>query len=176
MEDKKFIVSLLNTHANAFVHFVNRQSKESFTKSFDSKWSVGQNTDHLIRSLSPVNQALLLPTFVIRLAFGKPNRTPRSYQQVVERYHEKLSAGGTASGRFIPQAAPWKQKDSLVEKFNQQTDMMIRRLDSWTEGQLNQYLLPHPLLGKLTIREMLFFSAYHIQHHLLLLEEREKTQ
>lgn len=176
MEDKKFIVGLLNTHANAFVHFVNRQSKESFTKSSDGKWSVGQNLDHLIRSLSPVNQALLLPSFVMRLAFGKPNRAPRNYQEVVDRYHEKLSAGGTARGRFIPQTVPWEQKDSKVKSFNQQADTMIRRLDSWTEGHLNQYLLPHPLLGKLTIREMLFFSAYHIQHHLLLLEEREKTQ
>ena len=31
--------------------------------------------------------------------------------------------------------------------------------------QLDHYLLPHPLLGKITLREMLFFSAYHIQHH-----------
>jgi hypothetical protein len=26
-------------------------------------------------------------------------------------------------------------------------------------------ILPHPLLGKITIREMLYFTAYHVQHH-----------
>jgi hypothetical protein len=25
--------------------------------------------------------------------------------------------------------------------------------------------LPHPLLGKLTLREMLYFTAYHADHH-----------
>lgn len=24
---------------------------------------------------------------------------------------------------------------------------------------------PHPLLGKLTLREMMFFTIYHVQHH-----------
>lgn len=172
MEDKKFIIDLLNTHADSLVSFVNHQSHESFTKSMNGKWSVGQNLDHLIRSLSPVNQALLLPSFVLRIAFGKPNRSPRSYQGLVERYHQKLSAGGTASGRFIPPAISWEQKESKVGDFKIQKDKMIKRLGSWSEKQLDQYLIPHPLLGKITVREMLFFSAYHIQHHTKLLEER----
>jgi DinB superfamily len=173
MENKTFIVNLLNTHADLMVRFVNQQSQESFTKSDNGKWSIGQNLDHLIRSLSPVNQALLLPSFVLRIMFGKPNRTGRSYQGLVDRYHQKLSAGGTATGRFIPPAVSWEQKASKVADFNLQKDRMIKRLESWSEDQLDQYLLPHPLLGKITVREMLFFSAYHIQHHLHLLEERE---
>ena len=112
MEDKKFIIDLLNTHADSLVRFVNQQSQESFTKSVNGKWSVGQNIDHLIRSLSPVNQALLLPSFVLRMMFGKPNRSARSYQELVERYHQKLSAGGTAPGRFIPPVVSWEQKEN----------------------------------------------------------------
>ncbi len=173
MEDKKFIVDLLNSHADSFVHFVNRQSQESFTRSENKKWSVGQNIDHLIRSLSPVNQALLLPSFVLRIAFGKPNRSPRSYQELVDRYHQKLSAGGTAPSRFAPPVVSWQQKENLITDFNLQKDRMTKRIKSWSENQLDQYLVPHPLLGKITLREMLFFSAYHIQHHLHLLEERQ---
>ena len=174
MEDKKFIVDLLNTHTTSLVSFVNQQSPEKFIESLNGKWTVGQNLDHLIRSLSPVNQALLLPSFVLRMMFGKPNRSGRNYQELVDRYHQKLSAGGRASGRFIPPAVLWEQKESKVTDFNLQKDKMIKRLGSWNEEQLDQYLLPHPLLGKITIREMLFFSAYHIQHHLHLLSERER--
>jgi len=176
MEDKKFIVDLLNTHATSWVQFVNQQSPEKFIESINGKWSVGQNLDHLIRSLSPVNQALLLPSFVLRMMFGKPNRSGRKYQELVDRYHQKLSAGGSATGRFIPPAVLWGQKESKVADFNLQKDRMIKRLESWSEEQLDQYLLPHPLLGKITIREMLFFSAYHIQHHLRLLEERKRSR
>lgn len=174
MEDKKFIVDLLNTHADAFVNFVNQQSSESFTKSVNGKWSVGQNLDHLIRSLSPVNLALLLPSFVLKIAFGKPNRTGRNYKELMERYHQKLSAGGIASGRFIPPVISWEQKENKVTDFNLERERMIKRMESWSEDQLDHYLLPHPLLGKITVREMLFFSAYHIQHHLHILQDRER--
>lgn len=174
MENKKFIADLLNAHATSLVNFVNQQSEESFTKSVSDKWSTGQNLDHLIRSLAPVNQALLLPSFVLRIMFGKPNRKGRNYQELVDRYHQKLAAGGAASGRFIPPVVTWQQKENKVADFILQKDRMIKRLGSWSENQLDHYLLPHPLLGKITFREMLFFSAYHIQHHLQLLEDREK--
>jgi hypothetical protein len=35
----------------------------------------------------------------------------------------------------------------------------------WREADLDRYLLPHPLLGKLTLREMLHFTLYHNYHH-----------
>ena len=40
------------------------------------------------------------------------------------------------------------------------------RLGNWSEKDLDKYKLPHPLLGKLTVREMLFFTIYHNEHHL----------
>ena len=38
-------------------------------------------------------------------------------------------------------------------------------LRNWRDTDLDKYFLPHPLLGKLTIREMLFFTLYHDRHH-----------
>jgi hypothetical protein len=84
---------------------------------------------------------------------------------LIERYHQKLANGGTASGRFIPPEIRWEQRDALVTKFRKEISRMTSGLNSWREDQLDAYLLPHPLLGKLTVREMLFFSAYHISHH-----------
>jgi len=136
MEDKPFIIDLLNRHSDSLVSFVNSQSQESFTHSMDEKWSVGQNLDHLIRSLTPVNQALLLPSFVLRMMFGKPNRPGRNYQELVDRYHQKLSAGGAASGRFIPPVVSWEEKESKVAAFHLQKDRMVKRLGSWSEKQL----------------------------------------
>jgi hypothetical protein len=172
MEDKAFIATLLSTNSAAFVHYVNKQSETQFISSLNDKWSVGQNVEHLIKSLSPVNLALLLPGFVLRFQFGKPNRKPRTYQELVNRYHEKLQAGGRASARFIPPPVLWVDKDKKVTAFIHETNTMTKRLNSWSESQLDSYLLPHPLLGKLTLREMLFFSGYHIEHHLKLLKGR----
>ncbi len=172
MEDKKFIQQLLSQNATAFVDFVAQQPETKFLETPEHKWSVGQNLGHLIKSLSPVNQALLLPGFILRLLFGKPNRPPRTYQQLVERYKQKLASGGRASGRFVPAVVTWTEKDKKIARFKSEAEAMASRLSFWSEDRLDKYLIPHPLLGKLTVREMLFFSAYHIEHHTKLLEER----
>jgi hypothetical protein len=38
-------------------------------------------------------------------------------------------------------------------------------LKKFSEDDLDSIRLPHPLLGKLTVREMLYFAVYHVGHH-----------
>ncbi|NOS56978.1 MAG: DinB family protein [Cyclobacteriaceae bacterium] len=128
------------------------------------KWNAVQLLDHIVRSVSPVSLALSLPAFLLRLIFGTANRKSRSYEELVARYHSKLKAGGRASGRFVP-----PPKTDSVEKLSTNLSKVVqaltRRIDRFSETQLDQLILPHPLLGKLTLREMLYFTIYHVQHH-----------
>lgn len=172
MEDKIFIGSLLKTNADALIGFANQQTPLLFEDAKDGKWSTGQILSHLIKSLSPVNLALRLPRFVLRLLFGKPNRKPRDYAALVKRYQEKLDAGGKAPTPFIPPTIRATDKDKFIAKFNAECIKMDKHINKWSEEALDSYLVPHPLLGKLTVREMLFFSVYHIEHHLKQLESR----
>jgi len=61
-------------------------------------------------------------------------------------------------------------------KFNLTNEMkwLFSKLDKFTENELDRYILPHPLLGKLTLREMLFFTIYHIEHHEKLIKRNLK--
>ncbi len=43
---------------------------------------------------------------------------------------------------------------------------LAAKVPGWSEHALDLYRLPHPLLGKLTVREMLLFTVYHNAHHL----------
>jgi uncharacterized damage-inducible protein DinB len=36
----------------------------------------------------------------------------------------------------------------------------------WTEEQLDNYCVAHPILGKLTMRELAYFTIYHNIHHM----------
>lgn len=38
-------------------------------------------------------------------------------------------------------------------------------LEQWSEADLDRVRMPHPILGPLTVREMLFFTLYHDGHH-----------
>jgi len=42
---------------------------------------------------------------------------------------------------------------------------LVLQIEKHSESELDQMILPHPLLGKLTLREMACFAAYHVAHH-----------
>jgi hypothetical protein len=49
---------------------------------------------------------------------------------------------------------------------------MRKALDRWSEAALDSVQMPHPLLGRLTAREMIFFTLYHNQHHVEVVRRR----
>ncbi|HMQ46908.1 MAG TPA: DinB family protein [Saprospiraceae bacterium] len=158
-------------HYYAFADFIASLSDDAFLYAPVAKWSAGQQLEHLIRSISPLILALRLPKWVLILLFGKPNRPGRSYVQLVGKYTSKLHAGGRASGRYIPREIHLRQKERLIKVLKQKTDLLTRVLHRFSEKELDELLLPHPLLGKLTLREMMYFTIYHVQHHLELTQK-----
>lgn len=145
---------------------IEQLTPEQFSNSPEGKWSPGQHLEHLLRSAKPLRKALAYPKFVIRLVAGKPNRDSRSFEGVKERYYGKLSKGGAASGRFVPPPVPYSQKEKLLAEYMREGVRMAANIRKrWSEKNLDNYLLPHPLLGKVTVREMMFFTVFHTTHH-----------
>jgi hypothetical protein len=169
---KSEIAAALEEKVNAFNNFVAPMDKEKFETTPGGKWSVGQNLDHLIRAIRPLQLAYSLPKFILKMMFGKANRPSKSYEELVQKYKTKLAEGGRASGPFIPPVIVFEQKDSLIKKYDQQKLKLISKIEKQSEEDLDKYILPHPLLGKLTLREMLFFTIHHNEHHLELLKAR----
>lgn len=138
------------------------------------KWSVAQNVTHLITSANMTRLAYRLPKFMVRLYSGKPNRPSRSYEELVAKYKLKLQQGGKASGRFVAKPVDDNDgKEKVLDSFNKSLEILISTINNkWKDTQLDQYLAPHPLLGKLTLRELCFFTIYHTEHHLTIIKER----
>ncbi len=163
--DKTNIAKALREHHDSFLVFLSTLEEKEFTLNVNEKWSPGQQLDHICRSVKPVRLAFLMPGFLLRWLFGKSNRPGRSYDELVNRYKERLAKGGRAGGRFVPGAIAYKEKDKLSRQLKREVEALIRNMDRYSEKALDQYLLPHPLMGKLTLREMLYFTMYHVQHH-----------
>lgn len=157
-----------------FYQFCSGIDTEKFFHQPAEKWSVAQNVKHLIISARQTKLAFTLPKFIIRLYIGKPNRDSRSYDELVSKYKIKLQQGGKASGRFIPQKLdPAVGKDQLLDSFNQSMKKLATAIENkWAEQQLDQYIAPHPLLGKITLRELCYFTIHHIYHHLDIIKQR----
>jgi hypothetical protein len=162
---KSEIISLLTEKHGQFLTAFPPLSEKEFTTSINGKWSPAQQLDHIIRSVDPVVLAFSLPQFIPRILFGKANRPSCTYEVLIEKYHAKLAAGGKASGRFIPKAVPFQIREEAIARLNGLIQQLISVVENKKEEQLDTYILPHPLLGKLTFREMLYFTAYHAEHH-----------
>jgi DinB superfamily len=134
----------------------------------ENKWSAAENMQHLIISTNTTALAFWLPKFLVRWIGGTPNRTSRSFDEVKDKYYKKLSEGGKASGRFIPKPIEIKYgKQKLVDNWNKATARFIHALTkNRTEKDLDSYLVKHPLLGRITLRELCYFTIFHTEHHL----------
>ena len=136
-----------------------------FYRSRDNKWSIAENCKHLSLSVNPLNTAFSLPNFAL-LFFGKLNREAKNYDEIKEKYLQKLAEGAVAPESFVPQKISVEnRKSDLIEELNKINDSFLKKVNDFTEEDLDKYLIPHPVLGKLTIREMLYFTIYHTLHH-----------
>ena len=163
--NKKQIAERLIENHQKFTDYILSLSEQEFMFSHENKWTAGQQFDHILRGVSPVKMALSLPKFVPNLLFGKANRDSRDYDNLVAKYQGKLVAGGKASGRFIPPEISFDKRESLKNKLLKTVGELTKKIERFSEDELDEYLLPHPILGKLTLREMLYFTIYHVEHH-----------
>jgi hypothetical protein len=159
------IASRLRDDHKRFAVMISSQTDEDFERSVGGQWTPGHQLDHIYRSVKPLRSAIQLPAFVPRMLFGKPKHPSRSYEEVVARYHEKLAAGGKAIGGFLPKAVHLNHRNSLLIKLTDTVEELAKKIEKMDEERLDSILLPHPLLGKITLREMLHFTIYHVGHH-----------
>jgi hypothetical protein len=173
MNRDEVIQKLNNEVLLAAAYFQSLPAEKFFTRSVPEKWSPAENAQHLVLSVKPLAMAFSLPKFLLRLMFGKPNRAGRSFDEVVEKYKAKLAAGGKASSPYIPRNISHNtDPKKVIEEFTKAYANFTGKISSVSEPQLDLYLLPHPLLGKLTLREMLYFTVHHVSHHHELVRSR----
>lgn len=139
-------------------------------------WSPAEHARHLGKSLSPLTRVLRWPRPVIGLLFGRHRGPGRAFADLRRDYQATLAAGAQA-GRFAPSVQPPPTdlaagRDAILGRLAVTVRAVQIALQRWPEPALDQYRLPHPLLGRLTVREMLAFSVYHHAHHLRRIAER----
>jgi hypothetical protein len=169
MQKEKIAELLQNNHAK-FIQQLQGLSDADLCYAPAGKWTAAQQLAHIVKSVSPVNMAMGIPAFILKWRFGVANRPSKTNEGLIEKYTVKLKEGGRASGRFVPEPVSADQKEKLLHKLSGLVNSLCRRTENYSERALDKYILPHPLLGKLTMREMLYFTAYHVEHHRQLVE------
>ena len=141
-----------------------------FFRRSEEVWSPSDNVDHLIKAVKPIARALRLPKITLQAMFGKPANPSMTYEELCKLYRDEIAKGAKASGRYLPnQETPIEdaesKKKSLLEQWSKANAELLSVLEKWEENELDRYQLPHPLIGNLTIREMIYFTTYHNLRH-----------
>ena len=162
---KQLLIKELSERHTILVDYILSLSYEEFMFSYQNKWTAGQQMDHIFRATSILSLAFNVPVIINGLIFGKVHRPPIESNELVTQYLSKLEAGAKATTIFIPRKIPYSYRIELAEKLLKKVSKINTAIDSISEKDLDHFMLPHPILGKITYREMLYFTIYHVNHH-----------
>lgn len=163
--NKAQILSKLNENHNVFIKYMQSLNEDDFMYSLNNeKWTAGQEMQHIISSVNKLSNALLIHKFILKMKFGVANRPSRTYDAQIDKYTKGLEK---LAGKYRVEldAVPYAKRGSLIEKLEKSVALLCHRVKKYSEENLDYYILPHPLMGKMTIRELLYFTTHHVLHH-----------
>ena len=132
-------------------------------------WNIRQLLDHLVRSIQPVAKVMGTPKRVLLRSFGKPQSGSRAFDAIQAVYDSELAGGAVAAGPFLPDPAAGDSE--ILQAWQTACADFQNSLSAWSDEDLDTHQVPHPLIGLLTIREMVMFSIHHCRHHFEEIEQ-----
>lgn len=171
---KEDIANLLEEKHNKLINWLEQQDIERWETGPEGKWTTGQQTLHLLQSIKPLNMALSLPKFVLKFKFGKANRPVRDNDAIIKRYLERLKdvKGKTFKGSQNMKVPSIKEKQYLLNRLQVENKKLQHKTKKWKDNDLDNLILPHPLMGKMPVREIIMWTACHVEHHTKTLQKQ----
>lgn len=172
MQSKATIIKSLIESMQEVTSWVINQDDYRFVKGPIGKWDTSQHISHLTKTAKLVTKGLSYPKIILNWKFGKPNRAVRNKNQIISKYQEKLKllTPGTTNANTAGDSN--RNKELVLKDFDKSLHSLVDKIDkSWSETQMDKFLLPHPLMGRMPIRELLIWVDIHQQHHLENLKE-----
>lgn len=164
MNQEQIIIELNGAYTR-FNQFINSLTEPELLFSYEHKWNALQQLQHIVLCVAPLVHLSGMPAETIAQQFGRVSKEGRSYDTLLQEYVEKLAEGGKAPERFLPEIVSPDQKISLNNKLAGMIQELVKRIGNFNEQELDTLAIPHPLLGVLSFREMLYNAIYHVQHH-----------
>ena len=178
MQDLPSMLHALVDAESAVADFFASLSPDEMVTRPGDAWPPAGHLMHLNITTSAIARGFAVPPLLLRLRFGRARTPSRTYEALRDDYRARLAAGGKAPPEFVPPQvfdpmipSPQLQMD-LLARWARVNARLRAALRTWNERSLDRLRLPHPLLGKVTAREMIFFAMYHDYHHIHAAQRR----
>jgi len=163
-------IAALESNAQAIVAFFSSLSDAVAFDGDSDHWSPAHHLVHLTAANVAVERALRSKALSLR-----PGGRSRSYAEVRDAAATALA--GTSRDRLLemgrkvvlPAGAGLAD---IVGAFASTSAALRATALKWSEEALDRHAIVHPLMGELTVREMLLFFVVHERHHLKIVRTR----
>lgn len=146
--------------------FIVKHSDIDLLQASHGKWNSAQQVEHLIISQKMTNVAFKVPGLIVGFLYGKTDKGSRTYDEVVAEYQRHLANGAKSTKEYEPKLALPLDKQKLAATYKGHGESYLAALGSKTDKELDALQVKHPILGKLTLLELAYFTLYHNRHHL----------
>ncbi|GGW61892.1 DinB family protein [Winogradskyella epiphytica] len=169
---KNDIADLIEEKYSELMTWLENQPDEYWTKGPKNKWTTGQQALHLLQSIKPLNDALSMPKWLLRLKYGKAKRVFKDYDVLVADYQKQLKE---KKGFIYKPSRNMKvptllDKHYLLNRLQTEHKKLQYKVKRISEVNLDTVVLPHPILGKMPVREIIMWTAHHAEHHTRILK------
>lgn len=172
--NKESIANLLDEKNEALLNYLRNQDAEKWEVGPNGKWTSGQQALHLLQCIKPLNDALSMPKFLVQYRFGKTNQQIQTYDDLVKNYLERSSEfpNFIFEGSRDMKVPTITDKNYILNRLQVESKKLQYKTLRISDKNLDTLLLPHPTMGKMPIREIIMWTAHHIDHHTRILQEK----
>jgi len=168
------IIAALESNAQAIVAFFSTLADRVAFEGDADHWGPAHHLVHLTKASVSAERALRSGALPLH-----PTARSRTYAEV--RDAAAAALGGTPRERLlemgrtvaIPSGAGVAD---ITNAFAIASAALRATASTWAEDALDRHGLEHPLMGELTVREMLLFFIVHERHHLKIVRTRLTSQ
>ena len=162
--------TLLTTDADAFCQLAAPLTEAEFAHQPDGRWSVGDTAQHLYLSARPVLR-LVTGHRDVFAQWGNAEGPSRTYDVIEKTYRKVLGQGVKAPANLSPRPEDVPaDKATMLIRLTDTYLAIANQLEGWSDEELERYRIPHPALGLISVREMVYFIGIHTRHHMAVLQ------
>jgi nitrate/nitrite-specific signal transduction histidine kinase len=169
MHSKSEIISALQTQKLEIPAFLASIPTAQFFTGSSERWSVAHHVQHITSAVNRVAGGLQNAG---ALPKHEPATASRDFATMHQTYLETLQNTPSETFRQLGSRVKLEEREDLdayktqlISSFVNAIENFNTALEHFDEANLESLGMPHPIMGLLSSREMVFFTVFHNTHH-----------